>query len=89
MKDTGSATANQDSQLGGNPSMDMRSMAKMFWGEEMGLVMPPMLDASATPMTCGWGPCACLLVLLVLVAWPVGACGFIGGPRGQPMTHDV
>mmetsp|Transcript_19139 Transcript_19139/g.53589 ORF Transcript_19139/g.53589 Transcript_19139/m.53589 type:complete len:302 (+) Transcript_19139:1429-2334(+) len=51
MKDTGSATANQDSQLGGNPSMDMRSMAKMFWGEEMGLVMPPMLDASATPMT--------------------------------------
>eukprot|EP00955_Chlamydomonas_euryale_P016740 178667-Chlamydomonas_euryale.AAC.1 len=48
---TGSETANQDSQLGGCPSMLMRSIAKMFWGDEMGDVMPPMLDASAMPMT--------------------------------------
>jgi len=52
MPDTGSATANQESQLGGWPSMDIRSMAKMFWGDEMGLVMPPMLEARATPITC-------------------------------------
>lgn len=38
---TGRATANQVSQEGGSPPMDMRSMAKMFWGDEMGDVMPP------------------------------------------------
>jgi len=52
IQDTGRAMANHDSQLGGSPSMDMRSMAKIFWGEEMGLVMPPILDAKATPITC-------------------------------------
>lgn len=35
----------------------MRSMAKMFCGEEIGLVMPPMLEARATPITC-----VCVLV---------------------------
>jgi hypothetical protein len=97
---TGSATANQASQLGGCPStLDIRSMAMMFcewgssgkagvwhgaqlraelstraasaydsnmaritqradnkgqactWGEEMGLVMPPMFEARAIPIT--------------------------------------
>lgn len=49
--ETGSATANHSSHEGGLPSMDMRSMAKMFWGEEMGEVMPPTLEARAMPMT--------------------------------------
>ena len=31
--DTGRAMANQASQLGGEPSIDMRSMAKTFCGE--------------------------------------------------------
>jgi hypothetical protein len=47
--------ANHDSQLGGWLSMDMRSIAKMFCGEEMGLVMPPMLEARATPAVGGGG----------------------------------
>mmetsp|Transcript_21687 Transcript_21687/g.55213 ORF Transcript_21687/g.55213 Transcript_21687/m.55213 type:complete len:359 (-) Transcript_21687:980-2056(-) len=51
MTATGSATANHASQEGGLPSMDMRSMAKMFWGDEIGEVIPPMLEARAMPMT--------------------------------------
>jgi hypothetical protein len=38
---TGSATANHASHEGGSPPADMRSIAKMFWGEDIGDVMPP------------------------------------------------
>ena len=47
-KATGRA-ANQESQEGAFPSMDMRSMANRFWGLLMGLVMPPKLLAMAMP----------------------------------------
>jgi hypothetical protein len=47
---TGSATPNHCSHEGGEPARDMRSMANMFWGDEMGEVMPPRLLASAMPV---------------------------------------
>ena len=46
---TGSAAAIQESQEGGSPPRPISSMAKMFCGLLMGLVMPPRLDASAMP----------------------------------------
>jgi hypothetical protein len=45
---TGSATANQTSQLGASPSMLIRSIANMFWGLLMGLVMPPERHTQST-----------------------------------------
>ena len=47
--DTGRETANQVSQEGAPPSRDICSIAKMFWGLLMGLVMPPKLLAKAIP----------------------------------------
>lgn len=50
---TGRATANQESQEGVLPPRPISWMAKMFCGEEMGLVMPPRLDARAIPAVQG------------------------------------
>ncbi len=50
-RDTGMDTENHASQLGGCPPIDMRSIANMFWGDAMGDVIPPTLEASAMPMT--------------------------------------
>ena len=49
MIETGKAMANQASQEGAVPSADMRSIAKMFCGLLIGLVMPPKLLARAIP----------------------------------------
>ena len=49
MKAMGSATANQLSQETELPPLPISWMAKMFCGEEMGLVIPPRLDAKAIP----------------------------------------
>ena len=51
MKATGSATANQLSQDTELPPRPISWMAKMFCGDEMGLVMPPRLEARAMPAT--------------------------------------
>ena len=52
--ETGKAIANQASQDGAVPSADMRSIAKMFWGLLMGLVIPPKLLARAIPAGKCW-----------------------------------
>jgi len=49
MKAIGSATANQLSQETELPPLPISWMAKIFCGDEMGLVMPPRLDAKAIP----------------------------------------
>ena len=49
MKAMGSATANQLSQDTELPPLPISWMANMFCGEEMGLVIPPRLDAKAIP----------------------------------------
>ena len=56
MMETGSAIANQDSQEGAPPTMDMRSIAKMFCGLLIGLVMPPRLLAKAIPAPSAMSP---------------------------------
>ena len=47
--DTGRETANQVSQEGAPSPVDICSIAKIFWGLLMGLVIPPRLLASAMP----------------------------------------
>ena len=82
---TGSATTNHASQLGCSPPMDMRLMAKMFCGLEMGEVMPPTLEAIATPITrlCGaQGVCS-----RALRAGDVGRGG-AGAPRAWSKHHN-
>ena len=56
MMETGSAIANQDSQEGAPPTMDMRSIANMFCGLLIGLVMPPRLLAKAIPAPAAMSP---------------------------------
>ena len=59
MMETGREIANQASHEGAPPTMDILSIAKIFCGLLIGLVMPPKLLAKAIP-ACSTGQPICI-----------------------------